>query len=60
MEFKKNKQQMLMDQQSKMHKQQLEMMKMVQQHNQTLMAYWKKLHSQNDCLKSPEDFVNLF
>ena len=42
MEFKKNEQQMLMDQQSQMHKQQLEMMKMVQQQNQSLMALLEK------------------
>ena len=42
MEFKKNEQQMLMDQQSQKHKQQLEMMKMVQQQNQSLMALLEK------------------
>lgn len=40
--LKKNEQQMLMDQQSQMHKQQLEMMKMVQQQNQSLMALLEK------------------
>ena len=45
MEFKKNKQQMLMDQQSQMHKQQLEMMKMVQQQIQALMALLEKATS---------------
>ena len=38
MDFKKTKQQMLVDQQSQMHKQQLEMMKMLQQQNQSLVA----------------------
>ena len=42
MEFKKNEQQMLMDQQSQMHKQQSEMMKMVQQQKQPLMALLEK------------------
>ena len=42
MEFKKNEQKMLMDQQSQMHKQQLEMMNMVQQQNQSLMALLEK------------------
>ena len=42
MEFKKNEQQMSMDQESQMHKQQLEMMKMEQQQNQTLMALLEK------------------
>lgn len=55
MEFKKSEQQMLMDQKS-----QLEMTKMVQQQNQSLIAYWKKLHSQSDYHKSPQDFGNLF
>ena len=41
MEFKKNKQQMLMHQHSQMHKQQLEMMKMVQQ-NHSFMALLEK------------------
>ena len=42
MESKKNEQQMLMDQQSQMHKHQLEMMKMAQQQNQLLMALLEK------------------
>ena len=42
MEFEKNEQQMSMDQQSQMHRQQLEMMKMVRQQNQTLMALLEK------------------
>jgi len=42
MEFKKNKKQMLMDQHSQMHKQQLEMMKMVQQ-NHSLMSLLEKV-----------------
>lgn len=42
MDFKKTKQQMLVDQQSQMHKQQLEMMKMLQQQNQSLVALLEK------------------
>ena len=42
MDFKKTNQQMLVDQQSQMHKQQLEMMKMLQQQNQSLVAILEK------------------
>ena len=42
MELKKNEQQMFRDQQIQMHKQQLEMMRMVQQQNQSLMALLEK------------------
>lgn len=42
MDFKKTKQQMLVDQRSQMHKQQLEMMKMLQQQNQSLVALLEK------------------
>lgn len=42
MELKKNEQKMLMDQQNQTYKQQLEMMKMVQQQNQSLMALLEK------------------
>ena len=38
MDFKKTNQQMLVDQQSQMHKQHLEMMKMLQQQNLSLVA----------------------
>ena len=42
MEVKKSKQQLMVDQQSQMHKQQLEMMKMIQQQNQSLVALLEK------------------
>lgn len=42
MELKKNEQQMLIDQHSQMNKQQLEMMKMMQQQNQSMMTLLEK------------------
>ena len=42
MDFKKTKQQMLVEPQSQMHKQQLEIMKMLQQQNHSLVALLEK------------------
>ena len=48
MDFKKTNQQMLVDQQSQMHKQQLEMMKMLQQQIRHWWLFWKSLLAQSD------------
>ena len=48
MDFKKTNQQMLVDQQSQMHKQQLEMMKMLQQQISHWWLFWKSLLAQSD------------
>ena len=47
---------------SQMHKQQLELMKIVNQQNQPLMALFEKKASFTKYLpeKSPQDFANLF